>query len=548
MNKSIVWRVWLLAVIVTGAIILFLPSVPQVRGSLPEWWTKSTILGNKINLGLDLQGGMHLVYQVQTEKAVESATSRFISNLKATAAEKNVVVTDMRQTSASTFETTLEKPADAEDFLNMVSDLGTLEKQSQEGGRITVGIKKDEIERIKDNSVVQAVETIRNRIDALGVAEPVIVRQGIDELLIQLPGVKDPQRALDIIGKTAQLQFKMLDETNQVTPALPGSVMASEADALVAQYAGKLPEGDEILFERITDPATGSVSKRPYLIKGETMMTGDSLTEARVAISGRDGRPEVAFKLDPAGAKLFESITANNVNKRFAIILDGNVYSAPVIQERIAGGSGVITGSFSETEAKDLAIVLRAGALPAPLKPLQNLTVGATLGNDSIEAGKNAILLGAFLVVVFMAVYYRMSGVIADFAVMLNIIVLIGALAALSATLTLPGLAGILLTIGMGVDSNVLIFERIREELRLGKTVRSAIDGGYDKAFSTVFDSHVTTLITALVLFQFGTGPVKGFAVTLALGIVINLFTALVGTKVVFDFINSRKKLDTLSI
>ncbi|MHB8172975.1 MAG: protein translocase subunit SecD, partial [Nitrospirota bacterium] len=225
-----------------------------------------------------------------------------------------------------------------------------------------------------------------------------------------------------------------------------------------------------------------------------------------------------------------------------------NVYSAPVIRERISGGSGVISGNFTASEAKDLAIVLRAGALPAPLKPLQNLTVGPTLGSDSIQAGRKAIILGTLLVVIFMAIYYRLSGVIADFAVILNVVVLIGALALLNATLTLPGLAGILLTIGMGVDSNVLIFERIREELRTGKTVRAAIDGGYNKAFTTVLDSHVTTLITAAVLFQFGTGPIKGFAVSLSLGIMINLFTALVGTKVVFDLWTSKKKLEKLSI
>ncbi len=278
------------------------------------------------------------------------------------------------------------------------------------------------------------------------------------------------------------------------------------------------------------------------------MMTGDVLREARMGLDPRTQEPEVNFELDPAGARLFDAITAANVGKRFAIVLDGNVYSAPVIRERISGGKGVISGRFTESEAKDLAIVLRAGALPAPLQPLQNLTVGPTLGSDSIDSGRKAIILGTILVLIFMAVYYKMSGVIADFAVVLNVVVLIGALALLNATLTLPGLAGILLTIGMGVDSNVLIFERIREELRTGKTVRAAIDGGYDKAFTTVLDSHVTTLITAAVLFQFGTGPIKGFAVSLSLGILINLFTALVGTKTVFDLINSKRKLEKLSI
>ena len=248
------------------------------------------------------------------------------------------------------------------------------------------------------------------------------------------------------------------------------------------------------------------------------------------------------------GARLFERITGDNVKKRLAIVLDGNVYSAPVIQERIGGGKAQISGKFSMEEAQDLAIVLRAGALPAPVEIIQNLTVGPSLGRDSIEKGVKATIVAGILVVLFMIFYYKLSGIIADFAMLLNLVILVGALAALDATLTLPGIAGIILTIGMGVDSNVLILERIREELRLGKPVRSAIDAGYDKAFITIVDAHVTTLITAVILFLFGTGPIKGFAVTLSLGILINLFTALVGTKVIYDFINSRTRLEKLSI
>lgn len=543
MGKNLAWRAGLVAAVVVIAIIIFLPSLPGVRSALPKWWP-----GNKINLGLDLQGGMHLVYEVETDKAVQSFTNRIVANLRATAQEKGVQLTDIRQTADDQIEATLANPADSGKFLSIVSDLGALEKRSQEGNKIVIGVKPKEAARIKANSVSQALETIRNRIDQFGVAEPVIVQQGADQILVQLPGVKDTQRALDLIGKTALLEFKLIDEKAQLSPPLPDSVPASEADNLLKQYEGKIPEGDQILFERVVDRSTGAVTKRPYLVKKDAMMTGDVLTEARMGLDPRTQEAEVNFKLDPTGAKIFDQVTAANVGNRMAIILDGNVYSAPVIRERISGGSGVISGRFTESEAKDLAIVLRAGALPAPLKPLQNLTVGPTLGNDSIQAGSKAIILGAILVVLFMAVYYKMSGVIADFAIVLNIIVLIGALAMLNATLTLPGLAGILLTIGMGVDSNVLIFERIREEFRSGKSVRAAIDGGYDKAFTTVLDSHVTTLITAAVLFQFGTGPIKGFAVSLSLGIMINLFTALVGTKVVFDFITSKRKLEKLSI
>ncbi|MGA2191984.1 MAG: protein translocase subunit SecD [Nitrospirota bacterium] len=543
MNRNLMWRMGLVAAVVVIAIIIFLPSIPGVRAALPKSWP-----GNRINLGLDLQGGMHLIYQVETDKAVESFTGRLAKSIKTMADEKKMPLTDIRQTSPTTIEAVLQSPGDMDKFLAIVSDLGSLEKKGQEGNKVVLAVKPADAERIATNSVSQALETIRNRIDQFGVAEPVIVQQGTDQILIQLPGVRDTQRALDLIGKTALLEFKLLDETAQLNPPLPDIVPSSEAEALVEKYKDKIPPDDQILFERIVDPSTGAVTKRPYLVKKDPMMTGDVLTEARMGISPRTKEAEVNFTLDATGARIFDQVTAANVGKRMAIVLDGTVYSAPVIRERISGGSGVISGRFTEAEAKDLSIVLRAGALPAPLKPLQNLTVGPTLGSDSIEAGKKAIIFGTILVLIFMAIYYKWAGVIADFAVALNLVVLIGALALLNATLTLPGLAGILLTIGMGVDSNVLIFERIREELHLGKSVRAAIDGGYDKAFTTVLDSHVTTLITAAVLFQFGTGPIKGFAVSLSLGILINLFTALVGTKVVFDFISSRKKLAKLSI
>ncbi len=353
----------------------------------------------------------------------------------------------------------------------------------------------------------QALETIRNRIDQFGVSEPVIVKQGENQILVQLPGIKDPQRALDLIGRTAQLEFKLVDEEN-----------AGRASS------GSIPDGDELLMMRTKNRETGIATTTPILLKKQALLTGELLTDAKVSIGGEfRNEPYVGIEFNSEGARIFDKITAENVGKRLAIVLDNTVYSAPVVKERISGGRASITGGFTMEEAKDLAIVLRAGALPAPVKVVQNITIGPTLGQDSIRKGIQATILGALLTIIFIIIYYRWCGVIACVALLLNLIYLLGAFSALKATMTLPGIAGIALTIGMGVDSNVLIFERIREELRLGKTVRAAVDGGYSKAWVAIFDSHITTLITAAVLFIFGTGPIKGFAITLLIGMIINL-------------------------
>jgi preprotein translocase subunit SecD len=312
---------------------------------------------------------------------------------------------------------------------------------------------------------------------------------------------------------------------------------------------GVIPEGDEQLMMKSRNRDTSVTTTTPILVKKQTLLTGDMLTDARVRIGGEfHNEPYVALEFNSEGSRIFDRITGENVGKRIAIILDNTVYSAPVVRERISGGKASITGGFTSDEAKDLAIVLRAGALPAPVNVIQNITIGPTLGQDSIRKGVQAAILGGLLVIVFMIYYYRASGIVADIALFLNLIYLLGAFTALRATMTLPGIAGIILTIGMGVDTNVLIFERIREELRLGKTVRAAVDGGYSKAWVTIFDAHITTLITTFILFIFGTGPIKGFAVTLAIGIIINLFTAVFGSKTIFDWILARYKPRSLSI
>ncbi len=540
MKKKILWKLILIGVTLVLAVIFFLPNTPVFQ-YMPEWWQKN--MPNKgIVLGLDLQGGLHLVFEVEGDKAVEITTDRYASRLRELLAKKKLNA----DVNVSGLNITVSPSSP--DIRSVVEENYPTLTPAETGNRLVYKISDKEARRIKDTAADQALETIRNRIDQFGVAEPTILRQGENEVVVQLPGVKDPKRAIDLIGKTAQLEFKLVDDEARVAAELPQSVAPGDEENLIKQFEGKIPEGDEILFEKKVNRETGAVRKIPLLLKKQAALTGDLLSDAKVNIDSRFSEPYVSLSFNAAGAKLFEDITGENVKKRLAIILDNTVYSAPVIQEKIAGGNAQITGSFTMDEAKDLSIVLRAGALPAPLKMLQNVTVGPSLGRDSIDAGKMAGIIGTVAVVIFMIFYYRFSGLIADFALLLNIILLLGAMASLNATLTLPGIAGIILAIGMAVDSNVLMFERMRDELRAGKTPRSAVDSGYDKAFWTIFDSHVTTLITAAVLFQFGTGPIKGFAVTLSLGVAINLFTALVGTKSVFDIINSKREIKKLSI
>lgn len=540
MKKGVLWRVILIAITVVLSIVFFLPNLPLFQG-LPDWWKKN-MPAKGIVLGLDLQGGLHLVFEVEGDKAVDIATERIASSLGGLLERKKIQAT-VKKEGASIVVT----PATM-DVRKAVEETYPSLTLAESGAALHYGLSAAEQKRIKDTATDQVLEIIRNRIDQFGVAEPTIHRQAENEIVVQLPGVRDPKRAVDIIGRTAQLEFKIVNDEAPVAAELPASILPGEEQTLIDRFQGKIPEDSEILFQRVTNPETGLVTKHPILLKKQTLLTGDLLTEAKVNIDQRFSEPYVGITFDSAGAKIFEDITGANVKKRLAIILDGNVYSAPVIQERISGGDAQITGSFTMEEARDLAIVLRAGALPAPLKTLQNVTVGPSLGRDSIDAGKLAGIVGTILVVVFMIVYYKLSGVIADFALLLNIILLLGAMASLNATLTLPGIAGIILTIGMAVDSNVLMFERMREELRSGKTPKAAVDGGYKKAFWTIFDSHVTTLLTAAVLFQFGTGPIKGFAVTLMLGVTINLFTALIGTKTVFDVMHSKGEVKGLSI
>ncbi|MEW6260282.1 MAG: protein translocase subunit SecD [Thermodesulfobacteriota bacterium] len=516
-----------------AVVIVLVASVVYV---LPSWkpnlWPYK-----KIHLGLDLQGGIHLILEVQSQKAVESFLERQAFELRDRVRKaavhfdrlelvegKKIVVSISGKESIDKFEKIL---ADGFKDLRIA-----LRNTDGEVLAMTLDVPDKEAEHIRQMAVQQALETIRNRVDQFGVSEPDIRIQGDNRILVQLPGIKETQRAKELIGKTALLEFKLVDESHDVDAAVKGNV----------------PAGTELLYETREDKETRRVSKTPFLVQKRALLTGNYLTDARVQIDSQYNEPYVAIKFDKKGAQLFEKISEENVKRRLAIVLDGKIYSAPVIQERIAGGEARITGRFTTEEARDLAIVLRAGALPAPVVILEERTVGPSLGSDSIRQGIIAAAVGGILVVLFMAFYYKTAGLIADLALIFNILLIVAGLAGFGATLTLPGIAGIVLTIGMAVDANVLIFERIREELRAGKSPRAAIDAGFRMSTWTILDSNITTLIAAVVLFQFGTGPVKGFAVTLTLGILSSVFSALVMTRLIFDAMTASGKVKTLRI
>ena len=532
MSNSLKFRGMLVLFCLLLSFFAIAPTLMQ--GSLPQWWTDTF---RPIQLGLDLQGGMHLVLGVDVDKAVESRVDTIIDQVESRLREKDIVFKRIERRQGDRLVVLVYDGAEgAKVDALMADEFPSLEAETlpDQGGYIekTYRLSDKEIENIKDYAVRQALETMRNRVDQFGVSEPTLQRQSGNRILIQLPGVEDPDRAIALLGKTARLEFKMVDETANIQDAVNG----------------KLPEGTQLLYERNVNKATGAVKETPLVVYDKTVLTGDLLSDANVRIDSRFNEPYVSITFNSVGAKRFDQITAANVGKRMAIVLDDTVYSAPVIRERISGGSAQISGSFTSQEATDLAIILRAGSLPAPVKILENRTVGPSLGQDSINKGIKSIWVGAILVVIAMILYYQLSGVVAVTALILNIIFITAMLSLFGATLTLPGLAGIVLTIGMAVDANVLIFERIREEIRLGRAPKLALESGYGKAFITIIDANLTTLLAALVLFQFGTGPVRGFAVTLSIGIIASLFTAIFVSRVIFDFFLKGREVKRLSI
>jgi len=525
------WRLAIIALVAFLGIIYMLPSLGSVKDSAFGKFLPDDV----INLGLDLKGGIHLTLGVDVNKALANSLSQVGRDVRDQAREEGIPV--LRPTTShdgQKLELVLansEKRQEMDDLLShhfQVLKVEGVTSLPEESGHLRYTLAfgqryKDDLARM---TVDQAVKTIRNRIDEFGVAEPDIRKQADNRIQIQLPGLQDPERAIKLIGKTAHLEFKVVDDN---------------ADLDKAQK-GVLSPGEELSVLRHRNP-DGSYLERPIVLRSDAVMTGEYISDARASFD-RNNQAYVALSFTPSGARQFERVTGDNVKKRLAIVLDGKVYSAPTIQEKISGGRASITGHFSTEEARDLAIVLRAGALPAPVTILEQRSVGPSLGQESIEKGIYSAVIGGILVVGFMALYYGYAGMVADLALVFNMVLIMAGLAAFGATLTLPGIAGIILTIGMAVDANVIIFERIREELRLGIPSKKAVNLGYDRATLTIFDANITTIIAAMVLYQFGTGPVRGFAVTLILGTVASMFTAIFFTRFLFDVWLARRPVD----
>ena len=515
--KSLSWRVVVSLLVLLASIVYVLPSLPGIGGSplgkvLPE---------ARISLGLDLKGGMHLTLGVEVEKAVTNSLSLMGQDLRASASEKGITVLRSRLTPDNRLEFLLpraEQRAEleellAKDFPQLSVDAPT--PVDAGGLRFTAALTPVAKSKIEEMALDQAVRTIRNRIDQFGVAEPDIRKQADFRIQIQLPGLTDSQRAIQLVGQTAQLTFHLVRD--DVNPQ------------------GVLPPG-VALYPMVTVRPDGSTSESMIALDKEPLMTGEDISDARPTFDNRDNKPSVGLSFNSRGAAMFERITGEHIHKRMAIVLDGKVHSAPTIQSKIGGGKASITGSFTPSEAQDLAIVLRAGSLPAPVSVLEERTVGPSLGQESIDSGINAALVGAAAVVVFMAIYYGMSGVIADIMLCFTMLIVMAGMAGFGATLTLPGIAGIVLTIGMAVDANVLIYERIREELHLGLSPLAAVKAGFERATISITDSNLTTIIATVILYQFGTGPIRGFAVTLSLGIVASMFTAIFVSRAIFEY------------
>lgn len=502
------FRVVLLIAAAVFGIIFSIPSLTQSQH------------GAKVTLGLDLQGGLHLLLGVKTEEAVNSQLKSVASGIKHFTEQNDILIDGLSVEEGTVVFTAL----DAEDKAKIDEHLKTIQGAAVKtsGESYSVSFKPEEVEKLKTQSVDQAIETIRNRLDQFGLAEPVVARQGVDKILVELPGIKtqqEEQRARELISRAAKLELMAVDEDRAMR-------VNDLSDAEAATY------GDKILDDAL-------MPKTKHLVNEIPILDGTMLTDAHVGYD-QNNRPVINFSLNSAGAQIFGDFTGKSVGKRLAIVLDGKVYSAPVINERIGGGSGQISGNYSVAEANDLAIALRSGALLAPIYMLEKRSVGPSLGADSIKASSLALVSGFVLVLIFMVMYYGLAGIIANLAVVINIFIILAMMALLGATLTLPGMAGIVLHIGLAVDANIIINERVREQIRLGIGLKRALHEGYSKAMRAILDSNITQIIACTILYVYGTGAIKGFAVTLSMGILASMLTAIVGTYGIFQLFTNR--------
>jgi len=519
------WKVTLVALLCVLGLAFTMPnflSKEAARG-LPDW-----LPHKQVNLGLDLQGGSHLLLEVEAEVVVKERLDTLVDSVRPALRGKRIGYRDLGERN-NAVTVTIRDPGQMGLAVEEIQKLAVpvqgntvigvaggrdLEVEVVNGNQIIITLTEAAIRERRSSAIKQSIEIVRRRIDELGTREPTIQRQGDERILVQVPGLQDPERLKAILGKTAKMVFRLVDVTTS-----PAEIMAG----------ARTPPGSELLEsdERRPDGSPANM----YVVRKRVMVSGDTLVDSSATF--QDNQPVVSFRFDSVGAKRFGDVTAKNVRKPFAIVLDRRVISAPVIREPILGGTGIISGSFTVQEAQDLSLLLRAGALPAPLKILEERTVGPALGADSIAAGEIACIIAFVAVMVFMVLSYGVFGIAADIALLINLFLIMGALSLLQATLTLPGFADIVLTIGMAVDANVLVFERIREEVRTGKTPFAAMEAGYQRALGTILDANITTFIAAVILFVMGSGPIKGFSITLGIGIITSVFTAVTVTRLI---------------
>jgi preprotein translocase subunit SecD len=518
MNKNLQWKVILILAVVALSVWAFYP---------PD---------RKINLGLDLKGGVHLVLKVRADDGLKLETDTTVERLRDALTRGGLQVSKLETTSPTTF--VVEGVTNDQAFRAAAVEADTVFQRSSGVGSYTYTMRPNIATQLRDETVTQALQTIERRVNELGVAEPIVARQGgQDQILVQLPGISDVQRAKDIIRSTAVLELKLVDQG-----PFPTEEAAKQA------YSNVVPPDLMIVPGQADNGAApgGAPSSVYYAVRRASVVSGRDLRNARSTLD-ENNLPAVSFSFNADGARKFGTATEQNIGKQLAIILDNRVFSAPVIQSRISD-EGRITGSFTTQEAADLSLILKSGALPASLDYLEERTIGPSLGADSIRAGVLASLGGLAMVIVFMVAYYKLTGLNAIVSIVVNLLILLGCMAQVGATMTLPGIAGFILTIGMGVDSNVLIFERIKEEMGHSRSARAAINAGFDRVWWTIVDTHVSSLIAAALLLQFGTGPIRGFAVTLIIGLLSNVFTAVFVSRTVFELVLGKRQAQALSI